>query len=116
MSHPQNYVEGDQKYLSSIPRCEHSVYRPSSARGDKPNPACGICSQPKLTDKPVSNKKLKIVDAEIPVEDDLVVVQAQTEEEEQTDSEQEETQPDSDDPQELGVENSNELEEIEEAS
>jgi hypothetical protein len=69
LSHPQDYREGDQKYLSSIPRCEHSVFWPRSARSDK-NPACGICTQPRFTGGPISYRKLKIVDREIPIIED----------------------------------------------
>lgn len=105
MAHPINYVEGDQKYLSTLRKCQHSVFKPYFVRDSEPNTACGICTQPKILSKPVPQRVLKEVDKEFPVEEDLIVVQPVIEDEDQ---------PDLEDPQELGVINeTGELEEVE---
>ena len=76
MSHPVNYVENSQEFQSAISRCCHGVFRPDYCAADKPNPVCSVCTLPRF-DKRISYAQLKIVNAEIPIEEEhLTVVQS----------------------------------------
>ena len=57
MSHPMNFEEGSDQFVSTIRRCEHGVYRPTYSIDSQPNPVCSICQMPIATKQTRKERK-----------------------------------------------------------